>query len=77
MKAHKFVHQGGFFFSLFSFKCDDKLSYKKKFTDLLFYAYMYVGIHQVRTLVFDNYQRCPVPLNVYQVWLPKFTGWDK
>ena len=23
----------------------------------------YVGIHQVRTLVFDNYQTCPVPLN--------------
>ena len=28
------------------------------FTGLLFFAYMYVGIHQVRRLVFDNYQRC-------------------
>ena len=26
-----------------------------------FYA-CYDGIHQVRTLVFDNYQTCPVPL---------------
>ena len=32
------------------------------FTDLLTYAY--AKIHQVRTLVFDNYQRCPVPLTV-------------
>ena len=30
------------------------------FTGLLFYAYD--GIHQVRTLVFDNYQTCTVPL---------------
>ena len=29
-------------------------------TDLLFYTY--VGIHQVRIVVFDNYQTCPVPL---------------
>ena len=28
---------------------------------LLFYAY--VEIHQVRRLVFDNYQQCPVPLS--------------
>ena len=32
------------------------------FTDLLFYAD--VGIYQVRILVFDNYQRCPVLLNM-------------
>ena len=31
------------------------------FTGLLFYAY--VEIHQVRRLVFDNYQRCPVSLS--------------
>ena len=31
----------------------------KILTDLIFYAY--VGIHQVRILVFDNYQRCWVP----------------
>ena len=30
------------------------------FTGLLFYAH--VGIRQVRILVFDNYQRCPVSL---------------
>ena len=33
------------------------------FTGLLFYAY--VGIHQVRTLVFDNYQTCTVPLKTW------------
>ena len=33
------------------------------FTGLLFCAY--VGIHQVRTLVFDNYQRCPMPLRTF------------
>ena len=32
------------------------------FTDFLFYEF--VGIHQVRILVFDNYQMCPVPLTV-------------
>ena len=31
------------------------------FTGLLFYAYD--GIHQVRRLVFDNYQTCTVPFN--------------
>ena len=30
------------------------------FISLLFHAY--VAIHQVRILVFDNYQGCPVPL---------------
>ena len=35
-------------------------NYVKIFTDLLFYAY--VGIHQVRIMVFDNFQTCPVPL---------------
>ena len=25
------------------------------------YLYAYVGIHQVRLLVFGNYERCPVP----------------
>ena len=53
------------------------------FTGLLFYAYD--GIHQVRTLVFDNYQKCTVPLNpiahdvrpikkkkiVFLVWQPE------
>ena len=32
------------------------------FTGLLFYAH--VEIHQVRILVFDNYQSGPVPLSV-------------
>ena len=34
----------------------------KKCSQILFYAY--VVIHQVIILVFDNYQRCPVPLNL-------------
>ena len=42
LKAHKFVQQGCFFFTLFS--CN--------FILLVFYAY--VGIHQVKILVFDN-----------------------
>ena len=30
---------------------------------MLFYAYLYVGIHKVRTLVFDKLPKvCPVPL---------------
>ena len=33
------------------------------FTGLLFYVY--VKIHRVRILVFDNYKRCPVPLRLY------------
>ena len=33
----------------------------KIFTGLLFYAY--VGIHQVRRLVFDNYQTCTFPFS--------------
>ena len=30
----------------------------------MFVFYAHVGIHQVRILVFANYQTCPVPLNV-------------
>ena len=37
-----------------------KTNWVKMFTDLLLCPYF--GIHQVRRLVFDNYQRCPVPL---------------
>ena len=29
----------------------------------------YVGTHLVRILVFDNYQRCPVPLRDLKIWL--------
>ena len=28
----------------------------------------YVRIDQVRILVFDNYQTCPVPLNFVDLW---------
>ena len=50
LKSHKFLQQGCFFLSSFSRKFD--LSWAQICTDLLFYAYD--GIHQVRTLVFDN-----------------------
>ena len=61
LKAHKFVQQRRFLFHYSrTFSTTD---WVQIFTDLLFYAY--VGIHKVRVLVFDNYQRCPVPLNTY------------
>ena len=37
-------------------------NWAKIVTDFLFYAYG-IGLHQVRILVFDNYQAYPVPLN--------------
>ena len=42
---------------LFSSNFVDQLS-----PNLSFIFYAYIGIHQVRRLVFDNYQRCPVSL---------------
>ena len=51
-----------YFLSSFPCKFDDKFNCQV-FTGLLFYAYMYVVIHQVRMLVFDNYQTCPVSLS--------------
>ena len=47
-----------FFLLLFSCYFNDYLS--PSFTDWLFYD---VGIHQMRILVFDNYQTWPVPLS--------------
>ena len=40
-------------------------NWAQMFTGLLFYAY--VEIHQVRRLVLDNYQRCPVPLKHIEI----------
>ena len=45
-----------FFLSLFSCNCDDQLS--PNFHRFVIWC---VEIHQVRILVFDNYQSCPVP----------------
>ena len=56
-KAHTFVQQGCFFSIIIL-----QLQWAQIFKDFLFYAY--VTIHLVRKLVFDNYQRCPVPLTV-------------
>ena len=58
-----------FFISLFS--CNST-NWAKMFVVLLFYAY--VGIHQVRKLVFDNYQRCPVPLKEHVATCISFEG---
>ena len=48
-----------FFLSSFSRNSDDQY-WAQIFTGLLFYAY--VGIHQVRRLVFENKQTCTFPL---------------
>ena len=43
-------------------------------TDLFLYAF--VGIHQVRILVFNIYQRCPMPLNtLINTYLLECLGW--
>ena len=39
-------------------------NFAQMFTGLLFCAY--VGIHQVRRLVFDNYQTCTLPLSRFR-----------
>ena len=57
LKAHKVVQQGCFFFHS-SLSTHDQSSLN---TDLLFYA---LCIHQVKILVFGNYQTCPVPTSV-------------
>ena len=62
LKARKFVQKKWFFLFHYS-RTTWMTNWVQIFTDLLFYAY--VGIHKVRVLVFDNYQRCPVPLNTY------------
>ena len=60
LKANKVMQQGSFF-------CHCSLATAMTnvvqiFTDLLCFAYD--GIHQVRKLVFDNYQTCPMPSSV-------------
>ena len=61
LKAHKVMQQG-----CFSHHCSLATSMtnieSKLFTDILFY--LFARIHQVRILVFDNYQTCLVPLTV-------------
>ena len=49
-----------FFLSSFSHNCDDQLMPN---CHRLVMLCLYDGIQQVWTLVFDNYQRCTVPLN--------------
>ena len=56
LKGNKVVQQS-VFLSLFSCKFDDQLS-----PDCMHL----VVIHQVRILVFDNYQTCLVPLSTSQ-----------
>ena len=61
LKAHNFVWRGCFFFH--SSIATSTTNWVQIFTGLLFYAY--VEIHQVRRLVFDIYQQCPVSLNMF------------
>ena len=56
-KHTSFLQQGLFFFHYSPANLMN--NWAKIFTGLLFCAY--VGIHQVRILVLDYYQRCPVP----------------
>ena len=63
LKTHKFVQQQCFLFHYFL--ATSMTNWVKMFTDLLFY--LYVEINQLRTLVFDNNQTSPVPLN-YRHW---------
>ena len=63
LKAHKLVQQWCFF----RYSLATSMAHRVKiFTDLLFYAY--VGLPQVRILVFDNYQKCPVPLSLIYMY---------
>ena len=57
---HKVMQQGCFFLSLFSCKFDDQLN--PNFHRFVSICICWVGIHQVRITVFDNYQTCPMPL---------------
>ena len=60
LKAHmtQICQQGCFFFH--HFIATPMTNWAQIFTGLLFYVYD--GIHQVGTLVFDNYQTCTFPL---------------
>ena len=63
LKAHKFALLAGTYFFHY-FLATLMTTWVQPFTDLFIYAY--VGIHQVKTLVFDNYQldqRYPLPLS--------------
>ena len=57
LKAHKVMQQGCIFLPLLSCNFNDQLSSKFRFVILCMCC-----DHQVRRLVFDNYQRCPGPL---------------
>ena len=61
LKAHNPVWQGCFFFHYYL--ATSTINWAHIFTGLLFKTY--VEIHQVRGLVFNNYQRCPVSLTAF------------
>ena len=60
-ESTQICQQGCFFFH--HFLATSMTNVAQIFTGLLIYAY--VGIHQVRRLVFDNYQTCSVPLKIH------------
>ena len=73
LKAHKCVQQQCFSFITLLQRPWPAESVKIV-TDLVFYMCMYCwNVHQVRTLVFDSYQRCPVSLKYLNVPEP-FSG---
>ena len=59
----QFVQQGCLFFHVSL--ANSTTNWVKIFPGLLFYAY--VEIHQVRRLVFDYYQKCPVSLRAWTI----------
>ena len=62
LKAHNLCDKGAFFPY---FLATSMTNWVQIFSGLLFYTY--VEIHQMRRLVFDNYQRCPVPSRMKRV----------
>ena len=68
LKAHIVMQQRCFFCPYYL--ANLMTNWAKIFTGLVFYAY--VGIHQVRNMVFDNYQRCLVHFNCLDCWHSPF-----
>ena len=69
MNTHKVRQHTWVFFFHYS-PTNSMTNWAQMFTGLLFCAY--VEIHQVKILIVDNYQTCPVPLNRKTLWTAMF-----
>ena len=65
LKAHKLLCNRSVYFFIILLQLQWPI--ESKFSQTFYIFYEYVGIHQVRRLVFDNYQRCPAPLSLEKV----------